>query len=183
MGTWCLLGECLAENSTWQAYFLPHAGIHHGKLVCVCVGGRGAGQFWHICWAYWKPSVLRGKGTFSWVSRSTVSISLRETLVRQEVVSEQEQWLQRPSAHFFNLLLPLVPWSEFGAAQVQPLPAWVCLLVLEVREERERKKVPGGQREPAPWLWPPSLFLLHDGWLSANLWASGSWHVSRDWAD
>lgn len=175
MGTWCLLGECLAENSTWQAYFLPHAGTHHGKLV---VGG---GQFWHICWAYWKPSVLRGKGTFSWVSRSRVSVSLRETLVRQEVVSEQKQWLQRPPAHF----LSFAPAGTLVRIWHCPSTAFACLgLSVSPGSQggQERKKVWRGQRQPAPWL-GPSLFLLHDGWLSANLWAPGSWHVSGDWAD
>ena len=61
-GNRCLAREHLAEDRAWQACFLPHAGLHHGKL-------REGGSL-HICRAHWKLSILRGKGTFSWVSCS-----------------------------------------------------------------------------------------------------------------
>lgn len=44
MGTWWLPGERFAENSAWQPSFLPHAGIHHGKLG----GGRGGCILAHL---------------------------------------------------------------------------------------------------------------------------------------
>ena len=50
---------------SWEQHlagcFLPHARLRYGKP---------GGVSWRIGGACWKLSVLRGKGTFSWVSRS-----------------------------------------------------------------------------------------------------------------
>lgn len=84
------------------------------------------GWSWHICQAHWKPSILRGKGTFSWVFRSkSINQPQRNTsearsgFLAGTVITKATGGLCIFCSH----------WrlgQNFRAAQVQPWLAWVC---------------------------------------------------------
>lgn len=110
----------------------------------------GRGWSWHICDAHWKPSVLRGKGTFSWVFRSkSINQPQRNTSEAQSgflagrVITKATGWL----CIFCSC------WRlsrNFGAVQVQPWLAWVCRSWKSGRREEGK----GAGREKAQ-LWSP----------------------------
>ena len=63
MGTWCLLG---AGGVSLRTVLGRRASCPTRAFTMESWGGWS----WHICQAHWKPSILRGKGTFSWLFRS-----------------------------------------------------------------------------------------------------------------
>lgn len=157
MGTWCLLGECLAENSAWQPFFLPHAGIHHGKLRVRVWGGLA-----HL------PSLLEALN-FERERDFLMGFPLQSINQLQRNTSETRNGLLAggvmtkalPPHHFVSFVPATALVRIWGLPEVD--------LPVDPRSQGGDRKEKSAQRSrDNPRLWPLSVSLLHDVWLSAN---------------
>lgn len=157
----------------WLAGLLP---APHGHSLWKA----GWGGSWHICWAHWKPWVLRGKGTFSWVF-CPKSINQPQRNTRKARSGFLAGTVIIKAMGLLCIFCSRWPWAEFRG---RSSAAFACL-GLRTLEVREEKLHPEEQREPGSGVFAAALlsFPLCGGWLSANLWTASSWHVNRGWSD
>ena len=160
MGTWCLLGECLAENRAWQAYFLPHAGFHHRKLV--------EGGLAHL------PNLLEALN-FEGERDFLMDFLLQSINQPQRNTSEARSGflaglvITKPPWLALCLLFLLAPWSEPWGCPSATLARLGLSADLGSQGGEEGKSFP--EDRETPWFWnlcwgpSPSFCCMVDGFL------------------
>lgn len=123
-------GGCFTENSAWQARFLPHTGIHHGKLGRVVLA--------HL------PSPLEALN-FERERDFLMAFPLQGYQSASEKHKRGKKWFPSRNSDYKGhrpalcLLFLLAPYSEFRG---RPSAALACagLRILGVRRETEDGK-------------------------------------------
>lgn len=141
MGTWCPLRECSAQSRAWQAYFLPHAGFHHGEV--------GVGGLAHL------PSLLEALN-FEGERDFLMDFPL------QSINQPQRNTGEARSGFLAGPVITKAPgWLcvfcsrwRLGQNSGRPSAAFACPVCLLIREVREERKEEASQRSrETPWFW------------------------------